>query len=102
MEAVYRTVLAHSTWGVSDVAAHLRMSEDEVRAALDMLAEMSLLRPSWANPDEYRVVSPEVGLTSLLARTEAELQQQQQEIETVRSAIAILSAEHRDTYDRQA
>ena len=78
------------------------MSEDDVRVALDVLAEMSLLRPSSVNPDEYRVVSPEVGLATLLARTEAELQKQQHRIETVRAAISILSAEHRDAYDRQA
>jgi DNA-binding CsgD family transcriptional regulator len=57
---------------------------------------MALLRPS---PDggaagPYRPVSPEIGLASLLARTEAELYRRQQEIAAIRKAIAAIALEY--------
>lgn len=100
-EAVYRAAITQPLWGISDICEHLRISEADTRSALDELAELSLLRPSQNNPDEYRAVSPDIGLRSLLARSEAELLQRQQQVELARSAIAVLSAEHQDARDQQ-
>lgn len=39
-EAVYRLVLEEPSWDIGKIATHLGWEEDEVRAALDKLAEL--------------------------------------------------------------
>jgi DNA-binding CsgD family transcriptional regulator/sugar-specific transcriptional regulator TrmB len=93
-EDVYRALLQHSDWGVCDLAKHLGMPEEQVRAAFDLLADMALLRPSQNHPSLFRPVRPEVGLASLLARSEAELQRRQREIADTCAAIAAIALEY--------
>ncbi|GLW55102.1 helix-turn-helix domain-containing protein [Kitasatospora phosalacinea] len=94
-EGVYRTLLAEPDWRLDQVAAHLHLSEAEVREALDELLELTLLRPA-ADSHALRAVSPEVGLTRLLARNQDQLLFRQQQLESARTAIAALSAEYVD------
>lgn len=105
-EAVYRTLLRHAHWGILDIANYLGMSEEEVRAACDVLADMELLRPSPGAPG-FRPVNPEIGLAALLARSEAELQRRQQEIAATRAAVAAIAQEydaarlrHQESFER--
>ncbi|WP_405005791.1 LuxR C-terminal-related transcriptional regulator [Kitasatospora purpeofusca] len=95
-EAVYRAMLAHSGEGVAGVAARLSLSEGEVRAALDHLSELALLRPSADRPGALRAVSPDVGMEILMARQQAELAAAQARIEASRAAAAQLIADYAD------
>ncbi|MFD9124690.1 LuxR C-terminal-related transcriptional regulator [Kitasatospora sp. NPDC059571] len=94
-ESVYRTLLGEPDWGVERIAAELHLSEAEVRGALDELLELTLLRPA-ADSSALRAVSPEVGLTRLLARNQNQLLFRQQQLESARTAIAAISAEYVD------
>jgi DNA-binding CsgD family transcriptional regulator/sugar-specific transcriptional regulator TrmB len=93
-ELVYRLILEHPTWGVGEVSQHLAWPEEEVRFALDTLADLKLVRPLSDNPDRFRPVSPQVGLTALLVRTEAELTRRQSQIEASRAAVSALASEY--------
>ncbi|GAA1267483.1 helix-turn-helix transcriptional regulator [Sphaerisporangium rubeum] len=98
---VYRALLQHPEWGIGDIARHLSVPEERVREAFDLLADMALLRPSRNHPTLFRPVRPEVGLASLLAQTEAELQRRQQQIVDTRAAIAAIAMEYDAIHDRE-
>ncbi|MEU6548666.1 LuxR C-terminal-related transcriptional regulator [Streptomyces sp. NPDC046915] len=93
-EAVYRVMLASPRSRLKDVAAAVGLPEQEVRHALDELAQLSLLRPSWEEQGHMRPISPEVGLEALLARQQAQLAVHQQQVEAARAAAASLIAEY--------
>jgi DNA-binding CsgD family transcriptional regulator len=95
-EKVYRSMLEDPRIGVAGIAEHLQWPGERVRGALDELAKLSLLRPSWDDPGGLRLVSPEVGLSSLLARQEAELLERQREIAESRAAVAAVVADYAD------
>ena len=81
-ESVYLTLLKQPTAGVREIAEMLSLPEDEVHGALDELARLSLVRPSWENPGMIRPISPEVGLEYLLTREQAQLLRRQSQIES--------------------
>jgi DNA-binding CsgD family transcriptional regulator len=91
-EAVYLQMLERPQAGLAELAAALEMTKQGVRAALDELAALSLLRPSWEDPRVMRPVSPEVGLESLLARQHVELLRRQHRIAEGRAALAVVVA----------
>ncbi|MFF3216400.1 LuxR C-terminal-related transcriptional regulator [Streptomyces sp. NPDC002886] len=95
-EAVYRTMLARPRDGVRALAEQLGVTETEVRASLDLLSELALIRPSYEREGELRAVSPEVGMEILMARQQADLAAQQLRIEASRAAAAQLIAEFAD------
>lgn len=101
-EAVYRILLAQPDWGVAEIATYLRVSERTVRAALDELADLSLLQPSSRDPKILCPVSPDIGLAALLAESEAQVLRQQRQIEAARTAIAMIAVEHRNGSDSSA
>ncbi|SCE98236.1 helix-turn-helix transcriptional regulator [Micromonospora mirobrigensis] len=92
-EAVYLEMLQHPEADIVALGERLGLTEEQVREALDDLARMSLLRASWADPEALRPVDPEVGLSMLLAREEADLARRQQDIEESRAAFTLLMAE---------
>lgn len=92
-EIVYRTMLAAPASCITEIAAGLGLSDEEVRKRLDELAELSLLRPSWDVPGTVRPISPDIGLTALLARQQAEIARQQQLVEQSRSAMVTFVAQ---------
>lgn len=92
-EDVYRLMLRKPRQGVSDLAAALGVDERTVRAALDRLAELSLLRSSDAESGIFPV-SPQIGLEMLIASQQAELSRMQQVVEESRAAVARFIAEH--------
>ncbi|MEV7779904.1 LuxR C-terminal-related transcriptional regulator [Kitasatospora sp. NPDC088351] len=95
-ETVYRAMLARPHDGVDALALRLSLPEQQVRAALDTLSELSLLRPSAERQGELRAVSPDIGMEILMARQQAELAAQQLRIEASRAAAAQLIAEYAD------
>ncbi|MDH2424612.1 helix-turn-helix transcriptional regulator [Sphaerisporangium sp. TRM90804] len=97
---MYRVMLANPSWGVTRIAAHLEVDERLVRESLDELAELALLQPSWDEPGVLRPVSPQVGLSSLLARAEADVAERQRQVEQTRAAILAIAAEHDSSRER--
>ncbi|MER5623432.1 helix-turn-helix transcriptional regulator [Streptosporangium sp. NPDC002544] len=95
-ETVYRTILENPSYGVMELSLELGWPVHQIRNTLDELAKLSLLRPSWEEPDVLRLVRPEVGLAALLAREEAALLAKQQEIERSRMAVAQMIAAYAD------
>jgi DNA-binding CsgD family transcriptional regulator/sugar-specific transcriptional regulator TrmB len=89
-EQVYRVMLARPGATASDICDTLKISEQQVRQALDRLFEMSLARPSVEHPDALRAVTPDVGLRYLLARQEAEVARRQRDIAESQAAIAAM------------
>jgi DNA-binding CsgD family transcriptional regulator len=87
-------MLGQPAWGVAELSVHTGLSEAEVREALDTLAAVALVRPSWQVPGKLRPTSPEVGLAALLAQAEAKVVQRQHEIEATRAAIRALAEAH--------
>jgi DNA-binding CsgD family transcriptional regulator/sugar-specific transcriptional regulator TrmB len=92
-ENVYRAMLARRSWEVAEIAAYLELSECEVHAALDQLADLALVAPSWSAPGELRPVQPSVGLVALLTSAENDMIQRRQQIEATRAAIAAIAEE---------
>ncbi|GAA2084287.1 helix-turn-helix transcriptional regulator [Streptomyces albiaxialis] len=100
-ETVYRAMVAKPELGVAELAEQLDWPSDEVRAALDELARLSLIRQSDQRPGGLMLVNPEVSLVSLLARQETELTQRQQEITSGRLAVSQIVAEYVDSVQHQ-
>lgn len=92
-EAVYLAMLRRPDADMDDLADHLEIDQEKVRVALDELARLALLRPSWENPEALRPVTPEFGLEALLTRQQAELLSRQHQIERGRAALAVVVAE---------
>jgi DNA-binding CsgD family transcriptional regulator len=92
-EAVYRAMLGQPGHGVEGLAGDTGLPAAEVRAALNELADLALLKPS-ADQGGLRPVSPQVGLAALLAAAEAEAAIRQARLEATRAAIASIAAEH--------
>lgn len=93
-EAVYLAMLERPQARTAELAGHLGVPEDTVRSALETLARLALLRPSWDDPLQLRPVSPEIGLEALLARQQADLLERQQQLDRGRAALAVLIADH--------
>lgn len=93
-EGVYLAMLANPSWGVAELVAHLRLSEQQVRDALDELFDRSLLRQSVEDPARFRVVSPQVALGAWLADKQAELARRQQDVAESQASILAILAEY--------
>jgi DNA-binding CsgD family transcriptional regulator/sugar-specific transcriptional regulator TrmB len=92
-EQIYRQMLAEPDWGVAELTGHLGVAESEVRAALDSLFELSLIRDPADRPGALYAVSPEVGLGSALALQQAQLARQQQRVAEGQAAMLNLIAD---------
>ncbi|MEW1911094.1 helix-turn-helix transcriptional regulator [Kitasatospora sp. NPDC085895] len=99
-QAVYRIMLTDHRIGVEGLMRKLGLTEGQVRAALDHLAAIRLLRPSDEVPGEdpggLRPVDPRVGLPALLQYNESLQQENQLRFEEGQAAITALLAEYRD------
>lgn len=96
-EAVYRTMLAHPELGVAGLADHLAVPVEVVREALDVLADLALVKQVDGG---IRVVRPQVGLLPLLAQAEAQLALRQQQLEVTRVAISAIASSYEDRDDQ--
>ncbi|GAB3870656.1 LuxR C-terminal-related transcriptional regulator [Dactylosporangium cerinum] len=93
-ETVYRAMLQQPGLGVAPLADALGVTAGEVRAALDELFELSLLRESVEHEGQLRAVNPGVGLQALLARQQAELERKQLLIAQSQTSVATLMAQY--------
>ncbi|MGP4051734.1 LuxR C-terminal-related transcriptional regulator [Streptomyces sp. 2A115] len=89
---VYRALLLNPSWTLEDIARETGLVTAEVRAALDRLTQLSLLHE--ATDHQFVPVSPEVALSPLLLRKEAELDEQRARLSRERAALATLVSEH--------
>lgn len=90
---IYRTLLLHPDWGIADIQHHLGLPEQEVCAALDRLARLSLLRLS-GDAGRFITANPDVELKPVLERMEAELDEQRARLSRDRATVAALAAEY--------
>ncbi|MFD6799852.1 LuxR family transcriptional regulator [Streptomyces cyaneofuscatus] len=96
-ELVYRLVLEEPELRLDQIVARLGRSEQDVRDALDRLAELCLLdnrdeRSTADDPPVFRALDPAASLPFLLSRREAELARQQRGLEVARDAVSALTA----------
>lgn len=91
--AVYQALLDHSARGVTQIAPLVGLPPVQVNACLDELAQLMLVRASSEHPGEMRAVTPEVGLTEMLARQEADLAARQAQLAASRAAVTRLIAD---------
>jgi sugar-specific transcriptional regulator TrmB/DNA-binding CsgD family transcriptional regulator len=92
VETVYLTLLRQPAADAAEIAVETGLSADVVHQALDELARLALVRPSWEDAGTIRPVRPDIGLEYLLAREQTELLHRQNQIESSRAAIAALIA----------
>ncbi len=93
-EAVYRLLAARPEgWGVGQMAERLGLEEQQVRDALDRLAELELLRRSADRPGGWRAIHPELGLQLLLRRQQEELERRRQELDRTHVAVTRMIAD---------
>ncbi|GAA3341814.1 helix-turn-helix domain-containing protein [Amorphoplanes nipponensis] len=94
-EAIYRTMLDRPDLNVAGLAAHLAVPPERIREALDVLADLALVRMD-PGAGRARVVRPQAGLTALLAKVEADVAVRQRQVDATRAAIAAIAAAHDD------
>ncbi len=99
-EAAYRAALERPCWTLGDFAARLALPAAEAAAMADRLAEVDLVRLD-APRTRLWPVSPQLGLTALIARREAELARSWHDLEQGRLAAADLTADFESTHRTQ-
>ena len=87
-DLIYRTMLAHPDDRVAQLARRLGLSEKQIRAGLDQLSALALVRPSAHEESGFHVMDTETAMEVLLARQQAELAAQQMRVEAARAAAA--------------
>lgn len=88
--AVYKCLVSHPEWGVDAIASACGTTATSVRASLDQLLELGLLRP---HADGFRPVNPKVGLDALVGRQLAELADRAAQLERIRLMTSFLADE---------
>lgn len=91
-EDAYRAALERPCWTVTDFAARTRLPVPAAVEVADRLAEADLVRFDAARGRLWPV-SPQLGLTALIARREAELARSWHDLEQGRLAAADLAAD---------
>jgi sugar-specific transcriptional regulator TrmB/DNA-binding CsgD family transcriptional regulator len=89
-EAAYRTALERPSWTVAAFALRLGEPVPDVVELVARLAEIDLVRTS-ADGIRLRAVDPQLALTALIARREAEMVSARHELERARHAAASLA-----------
>jgi ATP/maltotriose-dependent transcriptional regulator MalT len=87
-------MLSEPVLDVEVIAELLGWRPEQVSAALDELAELSLVRQDTPENGGLRLANPEIGLLSLQGRREAELLEQQQRIAASRAEVTQLIARY--------
>lgn len=92
-ETVYRAMLQRPDLNVAGLADYLGVPPGQVREALDVLADLALIRLD-SGGDSARAVRPQAGLIALLAKVEADVAVRQRQVEATRAAITAIAAAH--------
>ncbi|MFJ6480544.1 MULTISPECIES: LuxR C-terminal-related transcriptional regulator [unclassified Streptomyces] len=90
---VYRALLLHPNWDIAEIQRNIDLAESEIRASLDRLTRLSLLRSS-SNVERFVPVNPEVGLAPLLHEAKAELDAQRAMLSRDEAVVAALASEY--------
>lgn len=90
-ESAYHVLLEHPSWTAAELAGRLAVEVETADRLVHQLCELNLARLS-ADGVRLRPVNPQLGLTALIARREAELAESRQQLEQGRLAIADLVA----------
>jgi DNA-binding CsgD family transcriptional regulator len=91
-EGAYRAALERPSWTLPDFARRLGMPEEQTADLVGKLAELDLVHTS-GDRTRLRPVNPQLGLTALIARREAEMVSSWHELERSRLAAANLAAD---------
>ncbi|WP_061295567.1 TrmB family transcriptional regulator [Herbidospora cretacea] len=90
-DAIYRAILTQKDGEISKIAERLEMSESYVRATVDRLVDMSLLRRSSGT---LQPASPSVAFHSMLQRQRADLLRRQEAFFAAERAVNRLVSEY--------
>ncbi|GAA3768032.1 LuxR C-terminal-related transcriptional regulator [Streptomyces phyllanthi] len=89
-EAVYREMRASPAPAAEEIADRLAVALDQVRACLDRLVELGLLRHSFEVPGRFAVVDPILSLQQSLAGQHEELMRRQRRIAETHAEVVRL------------
>ncbi|MCL6733383.1 MULTISPECIES: LuxR C-terminal-related transcriptional regulator [Streptomyces] len=90
--SVYRSLLTNPSWTLHDVQRHTGLTEDEVRAAVDRLSDLSLLSP--VTDTTYLPMNPETILGPVLRRREAQLDAERAHLSRHQAVVAEFTKEY--------
>jgi DNA-binding CsgD family transcriptional regulator len=90
-ESAYQALLEHPAWTVEELGAHLDVTVKAAGLLVARLQELDLVTVI-AGKGQLRPVDPELGLSALAARLDAELAERRQQLEQGRMAISELVA----------
>ncbi|WP_432080618.1 DUF6879 family protein [Streptomyces sp. WAC 04229] len=99
-EAVYQLMLARPGLGVLELCRELNLTERDVRASLDRLADLTLVRESLEEPGRLRVLSLELALEVMLHKQEQDVLRHQQRLAAAKLAAARVIAERAERRPR--
>ncbi|MER5878483.1 LuxR C-terminal-related transcriptional regulator [Streptomyces sp. NPDC001910] len=94
IDAVYRSMLKYPDAGVAEISRRTGLSEGAVHASLDCLSEMALIRPASGDAQRLHAIRPHLAMQILLARKQAQVAAQQQELEESRAAAVRMISEY--------
>jgi sugar-specific transcriptional regulator TrmB len=94
----YQVIIANPRLSADELAELLDWPIQDLRHALDELANLALVRPSWEHPETLLAVSPVVGFASLLAKEEGDLLKRQESIANTRSEVMLLIKQYNQHY----
>src|SRR6266567_4367669 len=94
-EQVYRTLLANPTCGVPALAERFAVTEAELRACLDGLVDLAVVRPEPGTPSGVAVRDPSVALAQLVERVQDDLFERRRRTADTRAEFDALIAAHR-------
>ncbi|MBV9447412.1 MAG: helix-turn-helix transcriptional regulator [Streptosporangiaceae bacterium] len=98
---IYQFMIRHPHADDLYIAESLGWAEARARRALREIEQRSLVRRSYEQPGEVRLVNPVVGLGALIARCEADLSQHEQTVAECRALTADLTSEYRKLHEAQ-
>ena len=88
-ESVYRAMLEHPTADTAAIASEVDVSVDEVRAELDLLADLMLVEVG-VGSSPFQAIPPEQAIAVLVAREEARLAERQRQVTEARDDMSAL------------
>lgn len=88
-ESVYRAMLEHPTADTAAIASEVDVSVDEVRAELDLLADLMLVEVG-VGASPFQAIPPEQAIAVLVAREEARLAERQRQVTEARDDMSAL------------
>ncbi|MBF9132820.1 hypothetical protein I0C86_28255 [Plantactinospora sp. S1510] len=99
--AVYAHALHSGQIGGAEQAPVLNMTREDLRAVIDQLVDLRLLRPVGGDPDRFAPLNPEIAAASLISPLEAEIHQRQTLITSIRAQMEPLRPQFEERLRRR-